>query len=53
MLFAWSNMPSFTIWARFGSKMRRVLALKGNLRLLNHAMAALLVLSLYRLLTSV
>ena len=51
LVFAAINLPSVGVWAAFGTAMRRVLDRPWRLRAFNVTMAALLVLSLYPLLT--
>ncbi|WP_225782989.1 LysE family translocator [Xenophilus sp. Marseille-Q4582] len=50
-LFAAVNAPSVALWAAFGTTLRRWLTDRRHLRLFNLAMALLLVLSLYPLLS--
>lgn len=50
-LFAMVNAPSVAVWAAFGTTLRRWLSDARYLRVFNIAMAVLLVLSLYPLLT--
>ncbi|MFM2275583.1 MAG: hypothetical protein RL211_1455 [Pseudomonadota bacterium] len=50
-LFALINFPSVAVWALFGSGLRHVLQVPRNLLAFNYSMAALLVVSLYPLLT--
>jgi threonine/homoserine/homoserine lactone efflux protein len=51
MLFALINFPSIAVWALLGSRLRHVLQVPRNLAAFNYSMAALLVASLYPLLT--
>lgn len=49
--FAAINLPSVSVWAGFGAALRRVLDRPSRVRGFNIAMASLLVLSLYPLIT--
>ncbi|HCF0703780.1 TPA: LysE family translocator [Pseudomonas aeruginosa] len=51
-LYALVNAPSVAVWAAFGTTLRRWLTDRRHLRIFNIAMAILLVLSLYPLLSS-
>ena len=51
IVFAAVNLPSVSLWAWLGQEMRRVLTNPTRLRLFNWTMAALLVLSLYPVLS--
>lgn len=50
-VFGIVNLPCISIWASFGSGLRRALSDPARLRVFNYTMAALLVASLYRLVT--
>ncbi|MBB5722791.1 threonine/homoserine/homoserine lactone efflux protein [Loktanella ponticola] len=50
-VFAVVNLPSVSIWAWLGVQVRRVLSTPRSLRIFNITMAALLILSLYPVLT--
>jgi len=50
-VFAVVNLPSVTIWAWLGVQVRRLLSTARSLRIFNITMAALLVLSLYPVVT--
>jgi threonine/homoserine/homoserine lactone efflux protein len=50
LLFAAVNLPSVGLWALSGARLRHFLQGPRNLRLFNHGMAGLLVVSLYPLL---
>ncbi|MBK9522466.1 MAG: LysE family translocator [Rhodocyclaceae bacterium] len=47
VIFVVVNAPSVSVWALFGSRMRRFLQVRRYLLLFNYSMAALLLLSLY------
>jgi len=51
VVFAVVNLPSVTIWAWLGVQVRRLLSTARSLRIFNITMAALLVLSLYPVVT--
>jgi threonine/homoserine/homoserine lactone efflux protein len=51
-LFAAINLPSVAVWALFGSALRGLLQSRRNALIFNHAMAALLLASLYPVLQS-
>jgi threonine/homoserine/homoserine lactone efflux protein len=51
-VFAAVNLPSVTVWAWGGTQLRRWLDGPGRLRAFNITMAALLIASLYPMLTS-
>jgi threonine/homoserine/homoserine lactone efflux protein len=51
VIFALINFPSIAVWALFGSRLRHVLQVPRYLLAFNYSMAALLVASLYPLLT--
>lgn len=52
-VFGLVNLPSVSAWAVFGAGLRRILSDAGHVVLFNRTMAALLVLSLWPLLTDV
>lgn len=51
VVFAVVNLPSVTIWAWLGVQVRRLLSTARSLRIFNITMAALLILSLYPVVT--
>lgn len=51
-VFAVINLPSVSLWALFGARVRHLLRVERNLRIFNYGMALLLVLSLYPMLAS-
>lgn len=50
-VFGIVNLPCISIWASFGSGLRRALSDPARLRIFNYTMAALLIASLYPLVT--
>ncbi len=50
-VFGVVNLPCISVWAGFGSGLRRTLSDPAKLRIFNYTMAALLVASLYPLIT--